>query len=146
MKTVDISEKPPMHRTAVAEGRLSLNVETIIAINEGKVKKGDPFKIAECAALLAVKKTPDLIPHCHNIPISSICIEFSIVDAEIICTCTVKSYYSTGVEMEALVGVSVALLTVWDMVKYLEKNQDGQYPGTAITDIKVLKKLKEANL
>ncbi|MBA3046232.1 MAG: cyclic pyranopterin monophosphate synthase MoaC [Candidatus Thermoplasmatota archaeon] len=145
MKTVDISEKAPSRRTAVAEGRLSLKEETVNAIREGKVRKGDPFKVAESAALLAVKKTPELIPHCHNLPIASISVELSIKDAEVLCTCAVKANYSTGVEMEALVGVSVALLTVWDMVKYLEKNQDGQYPGTAITGIRVLTKLKEGN-
>ncbi|MBI5001646.1 MAG: cyclic pyranopterin monophosphate synthase MoaC [Euryarchaeota archaeon] len=144
MKTVDISGKAPSRRAAAAEGRLSLRAETLRAIREGKVRKGDPFKVAESAALLAVKKTPELIPHCHHVPISSISVDFFIEGTDVVCECEVKANYATGVEMDALTGAAIALLTVWDMVKYIEKDGDGQYPTTSIHGLRVTRKSKEA--
>ena len=99
--------------------------------------------VAEIAAINAAKETYALIPHCHQIPLNTVEITFSIGDDFIEANCLVKAEAMTGVEMEALVGVSMALATIWDMVKYLEKDKNGQYPSTRIYDIKVLKKTKK---
>ncbi len=139
---VDITEKEAVPRTAEAVGRITLKKDTIKAIKEGKVKKGDPLAVAEIACIQAVKRTPDLIPMCHNIPIGTVNAYFDIVDDHIEARCRVSTTYKTGVEMEALTGVSIALLTIWDMVKYLEKDESGQYPSTKISDIRVIEKRK----
>jgi cyclic pyranopterin phosphate synthase len=89
-----------------------------------------------------VKKTPDIIPMCHNIPIDSVTTDFTMAEAYIEAHCRVDATYKTGVEMEALTGVTVALLTIWDMVKYIEKDENGQYPDTRISEIKVDRKTK----
>ncbi len=142
-KMVDISDKKRSLRIAKAKGEILLRKGTIKAIKGKKVKKGDVLATAQTAAILAVKNTPNLIPLCHNIPIDSIDVSFDIEEERIICECEVKAYYRTGVEMESLVGVSTALLNVWDMVKYLEKDEKGQYPTTHIRDIRVVSKVKE---
>ena len=139
---IDISDKQETHRTAVAEGRIILDHGTVAAIRNGEIRKGDPIRVAEVAVLLAVKRTPSLLPHCHPIPIGSIDVGFHLGDDSVTCRCTVRARYRTGVEMEALLGVSTGLLTIWDMVKYLEKDGGGQYPGTLITDIRILEKIK----
>ena len=139
---VDISAKDEVTREAVAAGKIYLRPETLAAIREGKVVKGNVFSTARVAATMAVKNTSNLIPMCHPIPISSITVDFSEGDGFIESTVVVKMTGKTGVEMEALTGVSVALLTVWDMVKSAEKDADGQYPVTSITDIRVLEKKK----
>ena len=142
MGMVDVSEKPIIHRLAEAAGRIFLSPETIGTIREGKIKKGDPLLSAEIAAMNAAKQTYLLIPHCHQIPLDTVKVTFEIGEAAVEARCLVRSQARTGVEMEALIGVSVALNTLWDMVKYLEKNEQGQYPSTMITDIRVLKKEK----
>ncbi|MFO7792348.1 MAG: cyclic pyranopterin monophosphate synthase MoaC [Candidatus Saliniplasma sp.] len=139
---IDISEKKEVHRTATAEGTIILGKNSLDAIDEGTVKKGDPIKVAEISAIQAVKRTPYDIPHCHPIPIESVDVNFTIFEDGIKTTCTVKAIYKTGVEMEALSGVNSALLTIWDMVKYLEKDEDGQYPTTRIENIRVSEKKK----
>jgi cyclic pyranopterin phosphate synthase len=139
---VDITGKDTVPRTAEAIGRIILRKDTIDAIKSGKVKKGDPLAVAEIACILAVKKTPELIPMCHNIPIGSVDADFILGEDWVEASCKVTAIYKTGVEMEALTGVSVALLTIWDMVKYLEKNKEGQYPSAKITDIIVREKRK----
>ena len=144
MGMIDVSGKKIVLRTALAEGKLSLKSTTVKEIIEGTIRKGDVFTVAEIAALTGVKTTFIRIPHCHPIPVASAEVKFSIEESTIICTCWVKAEYKTGVEMEALSGVSSALLTVWDMVKYLEKDADGQYPGTKIHDVRVIEKLKGA--
>ncbi len=141
-KMVDISKKNDVPRIAIAEGFIRLKKETLDAIRSNRVPKGDVFNTANISAILAVKKTPDLIPMCHPIPISSIDLDFRIEENGVRVRCTVKSIGKTGVEMEALTGVSIALLTIWDMVKSLEKDEKGNYPDTAIEYIRVLKKLK----
>ena len=140
---VDISGKEASLRIAKAKGEIKLKKNTIKSIKEGKIKKGDVINTAQTAAILAVKSTSNLIPLCHPIPINSVDVSFDVGEDIISCECGVKAHYSTGVEMESLVGVSVALLTIWDMVKYLEKDEKGQYPTTQITNIKVLSKQKE---
>lgn len=137
---IDISEKFEILRIARAEGFIRLKDETLNAIREGKVPKGDVLSVAKVSGILAVKKTPELIPMCHPIPVTSVSIEFEIQDDGIKVTCTVKSVGRTGVEMEALTGVTVALLTVWDMVKSLEK-EDGGY-STKIENVRVVEKVK----
>ena len=139
---VDISAKDEVTREAVAAGKIYLRPETLAAIREGKVVKGNVLSTARVAAMMAVKNTSNLIPMCHPLPISSITVDFSEGDGFIESTVVVKMTGKTGVEMEALTGVSVALLTVWDMVKSAEKDADGQYPVTSITDIRVVEKKK----
>jgi len=141
---VDISGKNAVVREAVAVGKIFLRPETLKAIREGTVVKGNVLATARVAATLAVKDTPRLIPMCHSIPIGAITIDFSDGDGYIESTVRVKSTGQTGVEMEALTGVSVALLTVWDMVKSAEKDKNGQYPVTRIEDIRVVEKRKSA--
>jgi cyclic pyranopterin phosphate synthase len=102
------------------------------------------LEAAKITAIQAVKSTPDIVPYCHPIPIESVQVDFKITEDSLTCVVEVNAHYRTGVEMEALTGVSAALLTVWDMVKYLEKDEKGQYPSTRITDIKVVTKEKGA--
>ena len=142
MGMIDITEKPIVYRRATASGRIHLSRGTIDHIKAGKVKKGDPLLVAEVSAMNAAKQTHLLIPHCHQIPLDTVRVDFEIAGESIGATCLVSAHAKTGVEMEALVGVSAALNTVWDMVKYLEKDDQGQYPDTRITDIRVDKKEK----
>ena len=141
---IDISNKKSVTRIAKASGKISLKKATIKKIKNKTLKKGDVFTIAKIAAINAVKKVPDLIPLCHSIPITNIDVEFNLEnDAIIIVSCTVKSVAQTGVEMEALTGVNIALLNIWDIVKMYEKDEKGQYPSTIIYDIKVEEKIKK---
>jgi cyclic pyranopterin phosphate synthase len=141
---IDISEKDTILRIATASGKIKLNKETIKKIKEGNVKKGDVFTIAEVSAINAVKKVPDIIPFCHPIPITNVNINFEFENETYIkVSCTVKSFAKTGVEMEALTGVSTALLNIWDVVKMYEKDARGQYPSTLISNIKVDEKIKK---
>ena len=142
MGMIDITGKKVVLREAIASGRIGLSAETIKKIKEKNIKKGDPLMVAEIAAINAAKETSLLIPHCHQIPLNTVELNFSIGDDFIETNCLVKAEAMTGVEMEALVGVSMALATIWDMVKYIEKDKNGQYPYTSIYDIKVLKKTK----
>ncbi len=142
MGMVDITEKPVVRREAEAAGKIVLSSGTVLKIKKGQVKKGDPLLVAEIAAMNAAKQTHLLIPHCHQIPLDTVKLSFEVLDESIEAECLVRAQARTGVEMEALVGVSAALNTVWDMVKYLEKNDKGQYPETRITDIRVLRKKK----
>ncbi len=139
---VDISGKDAITRRAVATGRIALRRETIAAINRGSVEKGNVLATARIAAIMAVKETPSTIPMCHQIPITGIDVTFEVADDAIHALVEVRSVGRTGVEMEALSGVSVALLTIWDMVKSAEKDDTGNYPDTAITDIRVVEKVK----
>jgi cyclic pyranopterin phosphate synthase len=139
---VDITEKPPVFRKATATGSIRLHEATVDAIKSGQVKKGDVLTTARLAAILAVKDTPRLIPLCHPIPITGLEVNFEIEERRVRAIVTVTSLGKTGVEMEALTGVSAALLNVWDMVKYLEKDETGNYPQTEIEEIVVCEKKK----
>ncbi|WML67751.1 MAG: cyclic pyranopterin monophosphate synthase [Methanoregula sp. SKADARSKE-2] len=139
---VDISGKGDVAREATASGKISLRPETLAAIREGTVVKGNVLATARVAATMAVKNTSDLIPMCHPIPISSVSVDFVERGDFIEATVRVKMTGKTGIEMEALTGVAVALLTIWDMVKSAEKDKDGQYPVTRIEGIRVLEKKK----
>ena len=144
MGMIDITGKKVLLREALVSGRIILSPETVKKIRENQIKKGDPLVVAEIAAMKAAKETYLLIPHCHQIPLNMVELNFSIGNNFVEANCLVKAEAMTGVEMEALVGTSIALTTIWDMVKYLEKDKDGQYPSTRISDIKVVKKLKKA--
>ncbi|MFC1534085.1 cyclic pyranopterin monophosphate synthase MoaC [Thermodesulfobacteriota bacterium] len=144
MGMVDIKDKPVIHRLAEASGIILLSKNTIMAIKAGRIKKGDPLLVAEVAGINAAKQTHLMIPHCHQILLDMARVDFQISDDSVKATCSVSAQAKTGVEMEALIGVSIALNTLWDMVKYLEKDEQGQYPDTRITDIRVLRKKKGA--
>jgi cyclic pyranopterin phosphate synthase len=139
---IDITTKPIVKRMAKAEGRIFLKKEAISAIKNGTVKKGDVLGVARIAGIMAIKNTASIIPLCHQILVTGIEIKFKINKTNILCICTVTTAYKTGVEMEALVGVSTALLTIWDMVKYIEKDSYGKYPTTKISEIRVIEKNK----
>ena len=141
---VEVGDKPEVQRSATAEGFLHLQPETLQQINSGQIKKGDPLCVAKVAAIQAVKDTPRILPLCHPIPITGVDVEMVVEERGVSVRCRVSCCYKTGVEMEALTGVSAALLTVWDMVKYLEKDANGQYPDTRIETIRVCEKIKQS--
>ena len=142
MGMVDVTEKPVVRRQAEAVGKIYLSPGTLEEIRAGRIKKGDPLLVAEVAALNAAKQTHLLIPHCHQIPLDTVKVEFRLNNDFVEAICLVRAQARTGVEMEAIVGVTMALNTLWDMVKYLEKDGQGQYPKTRINDIRVIKKEK----
>ena len=139
---VDIGGKEDVPRRAMARGELKLKRSTVNAIKTKKIKKGDVVSTAKVAGIQAVKDTSRVLPLCHQVPLTLVEIELEPRGDRVSCTCEVATEYKTGVEMEALVGVAAALLTVWDMVKYLEKDDLGQYPNTRIERIAVLEKRK----
>jgi cyclic pyranopterin phosphate synthase len=141
-KMVDISQKPDVRRKAVAIGSIHLKRSTIQAIRRGRVAKGDALATAEVAALHAIKTVWQVLPHCHPIPITAAAVAFDVRKDRVEVRTSVEATYKTGVEMEALYGATVALLTIWDMVKSLEKDSKGQYPGARIGDVRVLEKAK----
>jgi cyclic pyranopterin phosphate synthase len=144
MAMVDISEKPEVFREATAKGTIKLKPETTKLIKEGKVAKGDPFYTAKIAGICAAKETSSLIPLCHPLPLTKVEVETKILNKSAVeVTATVKSRAQTGVEMEALTAVAVALLTVWDMTKQYEKDARGQYPTTCIGNVRVVRKVKK---
>ena len=138
----DISGKEDVLRIAHAKGTIKLKPETILRIREKTLGKGDVITAAQIAGVLAAKKTPEIIPLCHPIPITKVDVQLSIGEGEVTVESTVRSLGKTGVEMEALVATSAALLTVWDMVKPYEKDEEGQYPDTVIEGIRVVSKIK----
>ncbi len=123
---VDVSEKRETSRMAVAKGKIRVSADTMLAISEGSAAKGDVLGVARVAGIMAVKRTSDLIPLCHPLLIGKTAVDFT-ADAEkceVECTCTVKVRGQTGVEMEALTGVTVALLTIYDMCKAIDKRME----------------------
>lgn len=141
-KMVNIGSKADVHRRAVASGVIRLKPATIRAIRGRKVEKGDPLATAEVAALHAMKSVWQVLPHCHPIPITAASASFDVRADRVVATTMVEATYKTGVEMEALYGVTVALLTIWDMVKALEKDASGQYPSARIEYLRVVAKEK----
>lgn len=142
-RMVDISDKPDVARRAIAIGEIQLKQKTLEAIQNRQIEKGEVLETARIAAVMAVKRTPSVIPMCHQIPVTSIDVRFETGDESIKAIVEVTSVGKTGVEMEALHGVSVALLTIWDMVKSAEKDETGNYPFTKIKNIRVLEKTKQ---
>jgi cyclic pyranopterin phosphate synthase len=118
---VDVSHKPDSARTAIAEGRIILARETVALIRENGVAKGDVIAIARIAGIQAAKRTAGLIPLCHTIPLSEVKIDVTLTAAAADVTCTARTVAQTGVEMEALAGVAIALLTIYDMCKAVDK-------------------------
>ena len=142
MSMVDISEKPNLFSEAIARGEIQLKKETLRLIKENKVEKGDVLSLAKVAGILAAKKTSEIIPLCHPLSLSTVNLRIEALDSRAAAEARVKAFGKTGVEMEALTAVSVALLTIWDMTKQYEKDAEGQYPATVIKDIRVLRKVK----
>lgn len=130
---VDVSEKNITERTAIAEGRIHLSPEAMEAVRKRAFAKGDVLTVAQLAGIMGSKRTSDLIPLCHPLPLSNSKVELNVEENSIQALCTVKTCSRTGVEMEALTGVSVALLTIYDMCKSVDK-------GMEISDIRLLKK------
>ena len=118
---VDVSEKETSSRTATAKGIISMNSEAMNAVLGGTAKKGDVLGVARIAGIMAAKRCAELIPLCHQLAFDKCTFDFSIEENRIECTCTVKLSGKTGAEMEALTGVSVALLTIYDMCKALDR-------------------------
>ena len=139
---IDISDKGDAERVSTASGRIQLKSSTVEKILSGTTRKGNVLETAEVAAIMAVKKTPDAIPLCHQINIESVKVEFTVGEEDIKASVFVKSVGKTGVEMDALHGLLVALLAIWDMVKAEEKDETGNYPQTRIDEIRVDKKEK----
>ena len=130
---VDVSDKPVTARIATAVGAVRMGAETLALITEGRAKKGDVLGVARLAGIMAAKKTADLIPLCHPLPITKVALTLSPDPAlpGVVIEATVKTGGQTGVEMEALTAVSVAALTIYDMVKAVEKTME-------ISDIKLV--------
>ena len=136
---VDVAAKAPTHRIAVAGGRIEMLPATLALIEEGNAKKGDVLGIARIAGIQAAKKTSDLIPLCHPLALTRVALQFESASVHfaqatgICCTATVETVGPTGVEMEALTAVQVALLTIYDMCKAADR-------GMSIHDVRVLEK------
>ena len=130
---VDVTGKDATKRTAAAAGRLVTRPDVVELIAAGGLPKGDALATARVAGILAAKRTSDLIPLCHQLALTGVDIDFEIGDAELSITATVRSTDRTGVEMEALTAVSVAALTLYDMLKAVD-------PAARIDDIRVLRK------
>lgn len=144
MSMIDVTSKPEVYREAIAKGMIKLKTQTINLIKDRKVEKGDPLEVAKIAGILAAKSASSLIPLCHPLPLTNVDVDIEIVDNSTVeANATVKARAQTGVEMEALMAVSVALLTIWDMTKRYEKDKVGQYPSTVIQDIHVVRKTKQ---
>ncbi len=130
---VDVGGKDPTRREAVARGRIDMVPEAVRAIRDGSAIKGDVLAVARVAGIMGAKKTSDLIPLCHPLPLTRVAIDLAVDDAGIVATATAATEGKTGVEMEALTAVSVALLTIYDMAKAIDK-------GMTIRDIQLLTK------
>ncbi len=135
IRMIDVTGKKETARLALAKGRINMNKDTLILVKNNKIPKGDVLATAQTAGIMAAKKTPDLIPLCHPLLLSSVIIEFNF-DSEagaIEITATVKGEGKTGFEMEALTAVSTAALTIYDMCKMFDKRM-------TITDVHLVKK------
>ncbi len=136
---VDVAAKASTHRIGVAGGRIQMQPATLALIETGSAKKGDVLGIARIAGIMAAKKTSDLIPLCHPLALTRVAIDFEVSQADtarvssIVCTATVETVGPTGVEMEALTAVQVALLTIYDMCKAVDR-------GMTINDVQLLEK------
>ncbi len=132
---VDVSAKAATHRVAVARGRIRMAPATFQRVTEGTAKKGDVLGIARIAGIQGAKKTSDLIPLCHPLALTRVAVEFDLEPAttSVVCRCTAETVGPTGVEMEALTAVQVALLTIYDMCKAMDR-------GMTITDVGLMEK------
>ena len=132
---VDVAAKASTHRVAIAQGRIVMNLETLSVILAGSAKKGDVLGIARVAGIMAAKRTSDLIPLCHPLALTRVALDFTADEdtASITCRATVETVGPTGVEMEALTAAQIALLTIYDMCKAVDR-------GMTITDVRVIEK------
>jgi len=142
VQMVDVGDKPDTSRRAVASGEIHLQPSTVDAIRDDEIGKGDVLATARVGAVQAVKHTWETIPMCHQIPITNVETEFDVSDELVSLTVAVETTGKTGCEMEALEGVTTGLNVVWDMVKAAEKDDDGEYPDTAVRDVRVTEKTK----
>ncbi|MFA5418407.1 MAG: cyclic pyranopterin monophosphate synthase MoaC [Bacteroidales bacterium] len=133
---VDVGHKPNQLRTAIAEGFIQLNEETVRLIRENQMKKGDVLTIAEIAGIQGAKRTSELIPLCHPIQLTKVDVQATLENNGVRINCLARCIGQTGVEMEALNGVSVGLLTIYDMCKAVDKEM-------VITEIKLIEKSKQ---
>jgi cyclic pyranopterin phosphate synthase len=139
---IDVGSKPIVEREATATGLIRLSAESVDLVINGNSPKGDVREASTISAIQAVKETSRTLPHCHPIPIEGCNVDWKIEGRNLRCTVTVRTHWTTGVEMEALCGVSAGLLCAWDMLKPIEKDENGQYPDVSIEDIRVLRKKK----
>ena len=139
---VDVGSKPILEREATATGMILLKPQSIDAVAHGTSPKGDVREASTICAIQAVKETSRTLPHWHPIPIEGCHVEWVLEERGLRCNVTVRTHWTTGVEMEALCGVSAGLLCAWDMLKPMEKDEEGQYPEVRIEDIRVLRKKK----
>ena len=137
VRMVDISGKPVSRRVALAEGMIALQPETISRIEANQIAKGNVLATARIAAIQAVKRTDELIPLCHGLPVHHVEVEFETGDSGILIRCRVTTSAKTGVEMEALTGVSIGALTIYDMCKAIDKSM-------VISGLRLISKTKEA--
>ena len=136
VRMVDISGKPVSRRVALAEGKIALQPETISRIEANRIAKGNVLATARIAAIQAVKRTDELIPLCHALPVHHVEIEFETGESGILIRCRVTTSAQTGVEMEALTGVSIGALTIYDMCKAIDKSM-------VISGLRLISKTKE---
>lgn len=120
-RMVDVGDKVPTRRVAIATGRITMSAEALSAIRDGLVKKGDVLAVARVAGIMAAKRTSDLIPLCHPLPLTKASVDFAFEENAIRVTATAATNGKTGVEMEALTATSTALLTIYDMAKAIDK-------------------------
>ena len=137
VRMVDVSGKPPSARVAIASGQIKVKPETLNAITHNQIAKGNVFAAAQIAGILAAKRTAELIPLCHPLPLSDIDVEFETNVDVITAACIARTTAQTGVEMEALTGVVIALLTIYDMCKAIDDSME-------ISSVRLLKKTKRA--
>ena len=135
-RMVNVGRKPVQRRRAVAEGKLVCAPATVRALQKNALPKGDVLTVAQIAGIQAAKRTAELIPLCHPLPLNHVAIQFKVRSAAVEIVCTAETSAQTGVEMEALTGVSVAALTLYDMCKAVDKKM-------RIEGIRVVKKVKE---
>ena len=132
---VDTSAKPITARRAIASGRVLMSPETIAAVREHRTPKGDPLETARLAGIMAAKRTADLIPLCHPLPLTHVDVELSVAEASVEITASAETTAQTGVEMEALVAATVAALTVYDMAKAVDD-------GMVLSEVRLVEKTK----
>ena len=137
VRMVDVSAKPHSFRTAIATGKIKIKRATANAISSNRIGKGNVFATAQIAGIQAAKRAAELIPLCHPLPLSNVEIDFAMKSGVVSATCRARTTAQTGVEMEALAGVAIALLTIYDMCKAIDKEME-------ISDVRLVKKTKRA--
>ena len=135
VRMVDVSAKPHSLRTAIATGKIKIRRATANAISRNRIAKGNVFATAQIAGIQAAKRASELIPLCHPLPLSNVEIDFEMKNGVVSATCTARTTAQTGVEMEALAGVAIALLTIYDMCKAIDKEME-------ISGVRLVKKTK----